>query len=590
MIIQQVLTPYKSTEIINKLYFNPLSGNVRHNDGAYTVSAGGKISFNTYINSFYESYWFDKTEIDSVNFEFTVKGVGEIELYRDTTNNGCNLIHLEKFDTNLEKQQSKILIKVDLNRDNLLVSSGRIFFDVNAISDINIESIYISTDAPVKREVDLSIGICTFNRESYLSKNIEGLLALANQSDFLKKIIIVNQGNSFSDENLISYVDDPRVCYVEQSNLGGTGGFTRSMVEALKFDAAYHLLMDDDIVLDSRLLERVVAFASYAKQEVAIGGQMLDALKPNIMHEYGALIKDDGYIKPLLSNLDFNDIGSLFNFNKVVNIDYNAWWFCAIPLNVIKEIDLPAPIFIRGDDEEFGLRIKRSGRETVGLPSIGVWHEPFYMKAGGWQTYYDFRNRFILSSVYSGMKPQSARSLSWSIYSALLNHDYQFAALVIEAVKDFSKGDKLFEERSDIVHDKVMKIAKKYAPKDVIDIDFKPPKEETIKKPWESLTLRGMNVAKQSVKNALPVTKKAKKYLYDRHIHPVNIDGQSYVKTNGIQSYKFLYENKPEVFRELLVEYIKAMKLYNRAIQNKKSWSNITNYREIDSWYLIFNK
>ena len=40
-----------------------------------------------------------------------------------------------------------------------------------------------------------------------------------------------------------------------------------------------------------------------------------------------------------------------------------------------RAIGLPAPVFIRGDDFEYGQRLARAGVPTVTLPGIAVWHD-----------------------------------------------------------------------------------------------------------------------------------------------------------------------------------------------------------------------
>ena len=45
--------------------------------------------------------------------------------------------------------------------------------------------------------------------------------------------------------------------------------------------------------------------------------------------------------------------------DKRVDAEYNAWWSCLIPSEVIAAIGLPMPMFFQWDDIEYGLRARR---------------------------------------------------------------------------------------------------------------------------------------------------------------------------------------------------------------------------------------
>ncbi|HDV7285162.1 TPA: glycosyltransferase family 2 protein, partial [Mannheimia haemolytica] len=325
------------------------------------------------------------------------KGDCVVSIYRDSPMNGCYLL----LDSHLISSEMKT-IELNLSLDDLIPDTGRIFIDIDS-RNTNTEIESIEFCIPDTIEKKLSIGLCTFNKEDFLCQNLESLLDLSKKLPNLSKIIIVNQGNLFSNKKLVKLIEsNPTLIQVyKQDNLGGAGGFTRTLYEASQNEISdLHLLMDDDIILDANVIKTAFCFASLSKKEIAVGGQMLDLLRPNFMHEYGGKLDDNGNIKAIFHNLDVADMANFHLFNKVTKIDYNAWWFCMIPTKKIAEINLPAPIFIRGDDLEYGLRLKNSGVETVGLPGVALWHEPFYAKIGGWQTYYDFRNRMILTSSY----------------------------------------------------------------------------------------------------------------------------------------------------------------------------------------------
>ena len=72
--------------------------------------------------------------------------------------------------------------------------------------------------------------------------------------------------------------------------------------------------------------------------------------------------------------------------------EFNAWWYCCFPMDVVSEENLPLPIFIRGDD----LWIRPAQHEASDLMNgICVWHEPFENKYSSFLEYYIIRNRLV---------------------------------------------------------------------------------------------------------------------------------------------------------------------------------------------------
>ncbi|HHW7580159.1 UDP-galactofuranosyl transferase GlfT2 [Mannheimia haemolytica] len=583
--IQSLQFPRSNLEKVKKLYLNLLYGRYDLLNSSLILHPNSKVSFNSYLNSFYESYWKQYTTLSSVILSVKFKGDCVVSIYRDSPMNGCYLL----LDSHLISSEMKT-IELNLSLDDLIPDTGRIFIDIDS-RNTNTEIESIEFCIPDTIEKKLSIGLCTFNKEDFLCQNLESLLDLSKKLPNLSKIIIVNQGNLFSNKKLVKLIEsNPTLIQVyKQDNLGGAGGFTRTLYEASQNEISdLHLLMDDDIILDANVIKTAFCFASLSKKEIAVGGQMLDLLRPNFMHEYGGKLDDNGNIKAIFHNLDVADMANFHLFNKVTKIDYNAWWFCMIPTKKIAEINLPAPIFIRGDDLEYGLRLKNSGVETVGLPGVALWHEPFYAKIGGWQTYYDFRNRMILTSSYEQLKSENVNKLFLKIYNLLLCHDYQSVKLILEAINDFAKGTALFDVPSNEIHKKVSDIAKKFAPVSLESTVFNPTSNNELKPKWIS-TERRINFAKQTMLLYMNDFSKHKaKHLWDRDVAPQNVSCKPYIKTNGIQSYLYLYSPDKETFRQLLSEILKARKTYINAIK-ENNWSKISEYKEFSFWKTIFS-
>lgn len=106
-------------------------------------------------------------------------------------------------------------------------------------------------------------------------------------------------------------------------NVGGSGGFTKGLIEAVESGLYTHyLFMDDNIELDSEVIYKLFPLYEYGKQYFAISGGILDLYKKHILHEAGALYSkytdDEGNrenrdfnITSLKKNTDLSDPSSL---------------------------------------------------------------------------------------------------------------------------------------------------------------------------------------------------------------------------------------------------------------------------------------
>jgi galactofuranosylgalactofuranosylrhamnosyl-N-acetylglucosaminyl-diphospho-decaprenol beta-1,5/1,6-galactofuranosyltransferase len=96
---------------------------------------------------------------------------------------------------------------------------------------------------------------------------------------------------------------------------------------------------------------------------------------------------------------------------------------------------------------EYGRRLHDQGVFTVSLPGIAVWHEPFYLRLGGWQLYYETRNMLIAAALHF---PRPGRGLTVLVLKRLLGqlltYRYYSAALILRAVADYLRGPAVLEE------------------------------------------------------------------------------------------------------------------------------------------------
>jgi galactofuranosylgalactofuranosylrhamnosyl-N-acetylglucosaminyl-diphospho-decaprenol beta-1,5/1,6-galactofuranosyltransferase len=458
--VQEFLLPKGGA--VSALYLRTPHGKVEISGHTILLNKGLRISTNTYFNSFYEDYWHKYTSLKDARLVLQFRGSVHVEVFRDTGETGCHKVK--------EKSVASSGGVVSLKLPVFAVRrTGRIFISLFAEEDSEIYYMGIRTDDPPVRKAKLTFGICTYNREEYLFNNLSRLSRYPDFDNNIAKIIIVNQGEAFRHPGLKALISqNPLIQCVTQDNMGGCGGFTRTIYESLNIaEANYHVLMDDDIQIDPGIITNLSAFIAYLNNEIVVGGHMLDLLKPWLLHEAGTMLMENAKTAQLHRNIDLRGPDSLAPFNCALEDDYAAWWFCAVPMKHLRAAGYPAPIFIRGDDIEYGVRLQKIGVPTVGLPGIAVWHEPFYAKKSKWKTYYHFRNRLIMASVYKGrFKMLEPTYFLWIMLKYMAVNNYQKAALIQMALHDFMKGPKLFESETSMqIHERVLRVNNKYKQK-----------------------------------------------------------------------------------------------------------------------------
>ena len=402
--------------------------------------------------------------------------------------------------------------------------------------------------------MSLSVGLCTFNKEAYFARTAERITALVANEPAVTQVFVVNQGGSFESPRLHDLMAGPKITTIEQRNLGGAGGFSRTLYEAqaAKPPATHHLMMDDDIVLDERLIIRTLQFLRYATSEIAVGGGMLETLRPTFMHEAGAFIGQNITVESYCCDVDLADPGQMYHFNSPVETDFNAWWFCVLPMKPSLRAGLPLPIFIHGDDFEYGQRLAALGVPTVTLPGVAVWHEPFHAKPASWQHYYDLRNQLIFGATYGDKYGQvSVMRVLGLLSIAALTHQYQRAEGHLLAVVDFLDGPAaVFGEDAEKKHKRIMAMSKANASERLNDEVWKPKPTS----PWKPFPEGMRNLAISFVKSALvtillPHRRGEPPIFLDFQNNPRNAEGRAYVLTNGMRTYHLL--NRPQRWRTL---------------------------------------
>lgn len=374
------------------------------------LDAGKTVSFGTYFNAFPASYWRRWTELKSVTLRITTEGAGMVVVYKS---NARGVI---------QRVDAKVLEGAETVTFDLTLApfgdGGWYWFDLTATkSDLTlVEADWLGDIQPRLGEAGgkATVQITTMNKVQYCIDNIRSLGNNLDALETVKEILIVDQGTEkVQDHPDFEEVVAPlagKFRIINQANLGGSGGFARGMFESVNNGSDYVMLLDDDIVVEPESILRLITFADYCKNPTIVGGHMFDMYDRSVLHAFGEVVNPwrTFYDKPhedmsLGHDLGRNNLRSTHWMHRRVDVDYNGWWMCLIPTEVINKIGLSLPLFLKWDDAEYGLRAKEAGVATVSFPGAALWHVSWQDKddSVGWQAYFHERNRLITALIHS---------------------------------------------------------------------------------------------------------------------------------------------------------------------------------------------
>ncbi|MGZ3141412.1 glycosyltransferase [Lentzea chajnantorensis] len=422
---------------------------------AVTIPQSARVSFASYFNAFPAAYWRRWTVIDDVVLRMSVRGAGRIDVYRSKPSG--DIVHLEGTTVRSPKTATEVTFKINLKPYE---DGGWIWFDVftdDSTLEIDHAAWTTEQDLPAQK---VAIGMTTM-------RPVDAVIALRTLGedpavlDVVQKVFVADQGavkvrdtEGFAEA---AAVLGDRLEVIEQENLGGSGGFTRGLYEAIEHtDVDQIMLMDDDIRLEPDALLRSNAFARAAAQPVIVGSHMLNLQARSRLHSMGEVV-DLGtcFWRAAPGALTDHDFGAsslreTAEMHTRIDSTYNGWWMCLFPREVVQRTGYPLPLFIKWDDAEYSLRALDRGYPTVSLPGSAVWHMPWTDKndATDWQAYFHTRNRLVLAALHSPYdvrKTLLKQGLKQSLVH-LLSMEYSTVAIQQKALEDFLAGpSKLFE-------------------------------------------------------------------------------------------------------------------------------------------------
>lgn len=427
-------------------------------DGSLCMKKGQVFDGSTYFNSCSAGKWFQYTNITGLRLKIMGKGDFTLKLTKYTVKDATPIE--ENAELSLEMQE-EILVSRDfslsdpeevvLSFPNQESQEGLVAFMIVAHGECEFQSGcyegYIEKDQI--RQVTLSMAITTFQKEEFILRNIELLRReiLESKEEIADNfyVHVVDNGRTLDE----SAGKHSRIQIYGNINAGGSGGFARGMIETMKQPkkATHILLMDDDVLIQTESIKRTYVLLKILKVEYQnhfLSGAMLFYENMHVQHEdVGYVIKEEnGGYGPVKPAMDFYKIEDCC-YNEVIQLNqenqYAGWWYCCIPMQYVREDNLPLPLFVRGDDVEYSLRNKA---KFLTMNGICVWHMGFTQKFNAAMELYQVHRNSLMYQAISQVCQECdfLNRMEYFVRVEIMRFRYDSAELLLEAVEDFCKG------------------------------------------------------------------------------------------------------------------------------------------------------
>lgn len=475
MNLQSIMWPEVGVCTCQELY-------VRLNEKADLVEPGkmlfakhGVAWFDTYFNGVSIGKWRRYTNVQKIGLRLELEGKFKVTLYQK-----------RKIQNQINEQVLKEEIIIQSTRGKIEMEfpeagKGMLFFRLEGLQAQSVfygGEYFTNIEETKRREVKIGIVICTFKREEFIKRNVQIIkeYLLENPTSPIQnklKVFIVDNGKTLLEEKT------ENIHIFPNKNVGGSGGFTRGLMELLKENQrgekiTHVLLMDDDVIIAPESIIRTWQILSLIKEEYReafIGGAMLRIDQPNIQVEAGASW-NSGKLVSLKSGLDLRHVDACL-YNEVEEFtEFHAWWYCCFPMKIVQKDNLPLPLFIRGDDVEYGLR---NMKNLILMNGICIWHEPFENKYSSFLNYYIVRNQLIDNSLHCPQygKKELKKELFRRVTEEILFYRYRNVDLILRGVEDFLKGPNwLAHTDGEALHKEIMAMGYRAEPVEQLNMMF----------------------------------------------------------------------------------------------------------------------
>ncbi len=388
-LLSRVILPRPGEPLdVRKLYVEESDTNARRAHArtrtTLEIGADSEVSFATYFNAFPASYWRRWSTLTAVVLRTELTGSGRVDLYRTKATGARIFVEGKAFASEADRPTA---VEVEIGLQPF-EDGGWIWFDITTDSAVTLHSAGWYAPVPAPGVANIAVGIPTFNRPDDCVNSLRALTSDPLVDKVIGAVIVPDQGNrKLRDHPQFAEAVAPlgnRLSIHDQPNLGGSGGYSRVMYEALKnTDCEQILFMDDDIRVEPDSILRALALNRFAKSPMLVGGQMLNLQEPSHLHIMGEVVDRADFMWTSAPYTEYDHDFARYPLHannhrsqllhRRIDVDYNGWWMCMIPRRVAERQGrrdrlagvLPPAQPVGGGGAALGRRHRRPGPQSL---------------------------------------------------------------------------------------------------------------------------------------------------------------------------------------------------------------------------------
>lgn len=265
--------------------------------------------------------------------------------------------------------------------------------------------------------------ICNYNKKEYVSQCIQSVMeSLFEDMDI---VVVDNASADGSAEHIRERFGSKVKLFVNEENLGGSGGFNTGIRYALEKGYEYVWCLDNDVLVDENAVGELYAFMEKHPEVGMAGSKVYHMEDPDHVQQFGIDIVWDEYCCEAKYYGRTED-GSM---PEAVYADAVAACSVLVRSSVIRKIGvLPEENFLYWDDTEWGYRCNLAGYKVVSLGSSKVLHSMGAKKESEntFPLYYAWRNwiRFFMKYTPEEKREDMCSAFLEGIFDVVYNDLY----------------------------------------------------------------------------------------------------------------------------------------------------------------------
>lgn len=289
------------------------------------------------------------------------------------------------------------------------------------------------------QKTKVAIVVLTINSLKMVKEELSNILHLDTKDLEVLCVVVDNGSTDGTEKELKNYtLNSIKYKYIQTGkNLGFAGGNNIGIKYALGNGSDYILILNDDMILPSDLLTKLVKFMDQ-NPKVGIVSPKIYFAKGHEFHKDRYLNKELGKViwyaggKIDWDNIYTSHIGvdevDIGQFNKKSETDLASGACMMIRREIFEKVGyLDEDFYLYWEDADLSQRVKRAGFKIYYNPTTSVWHKVSFSAGGSGSKsndYFLIRNRYYFAMKYAKIRTKFA-VLRDTIKLMLLGREWQ---------------------------------------------------------------------------------------------------------------------------------------------------------------------